>query len=527
MSKSKAIEFQEKARLGLKHGVDTLANAVKVTLGPKGRNVLLDKGWTPVITKDGVTVAKEIDLDDKFENMGAQMVKEVASKTNDLAGDGTTTATVLAQAIFNQGLGLITAGRNPMAVKHGIDKAVDTVVKELEQLATPIASSKDIAQIATISANNDESVGKILSEAMDRIGVEGAITIEEGKGTETTLEVVEGLQFDRGYLSPHFINNQEKHICELDEPLILITDKKIDNLRPVLPVLEQAVKMKRALLIIAEKVEGEALAALVMNKLRGSLNVAAVNAPGFGERRDAMLQDIAVLVGAQLISDKLGTSFEAATVNDLGTAKRISIDKENTIIVDGGGNIENIQARTKQIEQELAASTSSYDQDKLQERLAKFVGGVAVIHVGAPTEVEMKEKRDRVEDALNATRAAADEGIVPGGGTALVRCLAALEKIQASTEDEAAGLNIIKKAIVEPMRIIASNAGEEGSVVVEKVKTNTGNFGFNAATGTFEDLVLAGIIDPKLVVRTALQNAASISGLLLTTECAVSEFVKE
>ncbi len=519
----KAIEFQEEARQGLKRGADTLADAVKVTLGPKGRNVLLDKGWTPVITKDGVTVAKEIELDDKFEDMGAQMVKEVASKTNDLVGDGTTTATVLAQAIFSQGLGLVTAGRNPMSIKRGIDKAVAIVVAELEKIAKPVTGFEDILQIATVSSNNDKAIGKLMAEAMERIGVEGAITVEEAKATETTLDIVEGLQFDRGYLSPYFINNQEKMVCELENPLLLITDKKITNMRELLPVLEQVVKMKRPLLIIAEKIEGEALSTLVVNKMRGSLDVAAVNAPGFGDRRTAMLQDMAILTGATMISDDMGISFDNASVTDLGTAKRVTIDKETTTVIDGAGEPSKIKARTKQLEQELADSTSSFDTEKLQERLAKFVGGVAVIKVGAPTEIEMKEKRDRVDDALNATRAAADEGIVPGGGVAFVRCIDALNKAKPTNEDEAAGLNIIKKAILTPLKVIADNTGLEGVVVVDKVKQGKGGFGFNAMTGKYEDLLELGIIDPKKVVRIALQNAASVAGLMLTTECAVAE----
>jgi chaperonin GroEL len=527
MSKAKAIEFQEQARQGLKRGVDILADAVKVTLGPKGRNVLLDKGWTPVITKDGVTVAKEIDLEDKFENMGAQMVKQVASKTNDIAGDGTTTATVLAQAIFGQGLGLIAAGRSPMAVKRGIDRAVEAVVAELEKIATPVQGTKDIAQIGTVSANGDESVGAIIAEAMDRIGTDGVITIEEAKSIDTTLDVVEGLQFDRGYVSPHFINNQEKMICEYEDPLLLLTDKKISNMREILPVLEKAVKMQRPLVIICENIEGEALATLVVNKLRGTLKIAAVKAPGFGDRRKAMLQDMAVLTGATLISDELGIGFDAATAKDLGSCKRVVIEKESTTIVDGAGDPEAIERRVKQIEAELAASTSSYDQEKLSERLAKFTGGVAVINVGGPTEVEMKEKRDRVEDALHATRAAADEGVVPGGGTAFVRCVPALEKIKTDDEDELAGLTIVRNAIEAPLRMIALNAGFEGSLVVEKVRSGQGGFGFNAATGQYEDLVKAGVIDPKKVARIALQNAASVSGLMLTTECAVAEFVAE
>ncbi|MBU1612317.1 MAG: chaperonin GroEL [Proteobacteria bacterium] len=522
MPNAKIIEFQEEARQGLKRGVNILADAVKVTLGPKGRNVLLDKGWTPSITKDGVTVAKEIDLEDKFENMGAQMVKEVASKTNDIAGDGTTTATVLAQAIFNKGVGLIAAGRNPMAVKLGIDKAVAIVVAELDKIATPIKGSKEIAQIATISSNSDTTIGDMIAEAMDKIGVNGVITLEEGQTTETRLEVTEGLSIARGYLSPHFITNQEKMCCELEDPLLLITDKKISNMREILPVLEQVVKMKRPLLIIADALEGEALSTLVMNKLRGSLNVAAINAPGFGDAKKAQLQDIAILTGATLISDDMGLSLDKATVNDLGNAKRVVIEKETTVVVDGNGDKELIKSRIKQLEAEIASSTAAYSTEKLSDRLSKFVGGIAVIHVGGPTEIAMKERRDRVEDALHATRAAVEEGIIPGGGAAFVRCVLALEKVKPANDDEAAGLSIVKSAIEVPLKLIAQNAGFEGSIVVEKVKTGKVGFGFNAATGEFEDLIKAGIIDPKKVARIALQNAASVSGLLLTTECAMA-----
>jgi chaperonin GroEL len=524
---AKTINFQEKARLGLKSGVDALANAVKVTLGPKGRNVILDKGWKPVITKDGVTVAKEIDLTDKFENMGAQMVKEVASKTNDIAGDGTTTATVLAQAIFNQGLGLITAGRNPIAVKRGIDKAVDAVVEHLDKIAKPVKSTSEIAQIGTISANNDATIGDILAQAMDKIGRDGVITVEEAKSMETTLDVVEGMQFDRGYVSPYFATNTEKMACEMEEPYVLLTDKKIGNLREILPVLEQVVKTQRPLLIIAEDIAGEALATLVVNRLRGSLKICAVKAPGFGDRRKAMLQDIAVLTSGQVATDDLGISLEKLTIEDLGSAKKITVTKDNTTIVDGIGDPAAIKQRCESLEAEIAESTSSYDKEKLQERLAKLMGGVAVISVGAPSEVEMKEKRDRVDDALHATRAAADEGIVPGGGCALVRCIPSLANLKPADDDELAGVSIIRRAIEEPLRQISANAGFEGSLVVEKVRAGKDSFGFNAATGEYEDLVKAGIIDPKKVVRIALQNAASVAGLLLTTECSIAEKVEE
>ncbi len=527
MANAKEIYFDEQARQGLKRGVNALADAVKVTLGPKGRNVLLEKSWgAPSITKDGVTVAKEIDLEDKFENMGAQMVKEVASKTNDIAGDGTTTATVLAQAIFNQGLKLVAAGRNPMSIKRGIDKAVEDVVASLKKLSKPVKGKGEIAQVGTISANSDTSVGDILAEAMDRIGTTGVITVEEAKSMETTLDVVEGMQFDRGYLSPYFVTNQDKRVCEFEDAYILLHDKKISSMRDILPVLEQVAKSGKPLLIVAEDVDGEALAALVVNRLRGALKICAVKAPGFGDRRKAMLTDMAVLSGGQLISEDLGVKLESVTLNMLGRAKKIVIDKDNTTIVDGAGKKADIQARVRQMEAEINESTSDYDREKLQERLAKLIGGVAVIKVGAPTEIEMKEKKARVEDALNATRAAADEGIVPGGGTAYIRCLASLEKLKGADDDEIAGINIIARSIQEPLKQISANAGKEGSVVVEKVKAGKAGFGYNAGTDVYEDLLKAGVMDPTKVTRIALQNAASVAGLMLTTEAAVAEAVE-
>jgi len=521
---AKEIFFDVKAREKLARGVDKLANAVKVTLGPKGRNVAIEKSFgAPVITKDGVTVAKEIELTDKFENMGAQLVKEVASKTSDAAGDGTTTATILAQAIYREGTKLVAAGRNPMAIKRGIDKAVESLIAELANLAKPTRDQKEIAQIGTISANSDATIGNIIAEAMSKVGKEGVITVEEAKGLETTMDVVEGMRFDRGYLSPYFVTNTEKMVCEMDNPYILCTEKKISSMKDMLPVLEQVAKVNRPLMIIAEDVEGEALATLVVNKLRGALQVVAVKAPGFGDRRKAMLQDIAVLTGGQVASDDTGTKLENMTLSELGTAKRIVIDKENTTIVDGAGKSEDIKGRVKQIRAQIEDSTSDYDREKLQERLAKLVGGVAVVHVGAATEVEMKEKKDRVEDALNATRAAVEEGIVPGGGTALIRVSKVLADIKPADDDELAGVNIIRRSIEEPLRQIAHNAGFEGSIVVEKVRQGKDGFGFNAATGDYEDLIKAGVIDPKKVTRTALQNAASVASLLLTTECAIAE----
>ncbi len=521
---AKEILFDVKAREKLARGVDKLANAVKVTLGPKGRNVVLEKSFgAPVITKDGVTVAKEIELDDKFENMGAQLVKEVASKTSDAAGDGTTTATILAQSIYHEGIKLVAAGRNPMAVKRGIDKGVEALITELANLAKPTRDQKEIAQIGTISANSDATIGNIIAEAMSKVGKEGVITVEEAKGLETTMDVVEGMRFDRGYLSPYFVTNAEKMICEMDNPYILLTEKKISSMKDMLPVLEQVAKVNRPLLIIAEDVEGEALATLVVNKLRGALQVVAVKAPGFGDRRKAMLQDIAVLTGGTVASDDTGTKLENLTLSELGTAKRIVVDKDNTTIVDGAGKSDAIKARVKQIRAQIEETTSDYDREKLQERLAKLVGGVAVVHVGAATEVEMKEKKDRIEDALNATRAAVEEGIVPGGGTALIRVSKVLNDIKPADDDELAGVNIVRRAIEEPLRQIAHNAGFEGSIVVEKVRAGKDGFGFNAATGEYEDLIKAGVIDPKKVTRTALQNAASVASLLLTTECAIVE----
>ncbi|NLY41403.1 MAG: chaperonin GroEL [Desulfovibrionales bacterium] len=525
---AKIIKFDAKARERLKKGVDTLTDAVKVTLGPKGRNVVLEKSFgSPIITKDGVTVAKEVELEDKFENMGAQMVKEVASKTSDIAGDGTTTATVLAQAIFHEGIKLVAAGRNPMSIKRGIDKGVEAVIGSLDKLAKPTRDQKEIAQVGTISANNDSTIGNIIAEAMGKVGKEGVITVEEAKGLETTLEVVEGMQFDRGYLSPYFVTNPDKMVCEMDNPLILINEKKISNMKELLPVLEQTAKMGKPLVIIAEDIEGEALATLVVNKLRGTLQVVAVKAPGFGERRKAMLQDIAILTGGEVVSDDLGVKLESITLGQLGSAKRVVVDKENTTIVDGNGNAENIKARVKQIRNEIEETSSDYDREKLQERLAKIVGGVAVINVGAATETEMKEKKARVEDALNATRAAVEEGIVPGGGVALVRCQSALDAVKPADDDEAAGVQVIRRAIEEPIRQICANAGVEGAVVIDKVRGGKDDFGYNAATNEYEDLLKSGVIDPKKVTRIALQNAASVASLLLTTECAIAEKPKE
>ena len=523
---AKEVLFDAKARERLALGVDKLANAVKVTLGPKGRNVLIEKAYgAPVITKDGVTVAKEIELEDKFENMGAQLVREVAAKTNDAAGDGTTTATVLAQAIYREGVKLVAAGRNPMPIKRGIDKAVAAITEELGNIAKPTRDQREIAQVGTISANSDATIGNIIAEAMGRVGKEGVITVEEAKGLETTLDTVEGMQFDRGYLSPYFVTDPEKLVCELDNPFILVQEKKISSMKEMLPVLEQVAKMNRPLVIIAEDVDGEALATLVVNKLRGTLQVAAVKAPGFGDRRKAMLQDIAILTGGTVASEEMGVKLENFTLANLGTAKRVRIDKDNTVIVDGGGQAADIKARVAQIRVQIGEATSDYDREKLQERLAKLVGGVAVIKVGAATETEMKEKKDRVEDALNATRAAVAEGIVPGGGTAYIRCLSALDAIEA-TEEEMAGVNIIRRAVEEPLRQIAANAGFEGSVIVEKVREGKDGYGFNAATGVFEDLLAAGIIDPKQVSRFALQHASSVASLLLTTECAIAELPK-
>ena len=521
---AKDIVYDQKARESLLKGVNILADAVKVTLGPKGRNVILEKTFgSPTVTKDGVTVAKEVELEDKFENMGAQMVKEVASKTSDVAGDGTTTATVLAQAIYKEGAKLVAAGHNPMELKRGIDKAVEVVIEELKKMSKPTKDQKEIAQVGTISANNDETIGNIIAEAMGKVGKEGVITVEEAKSMETTLEIVEGMQFDKGYISPYFVTNPDKMEAILDEPVILINEKKISSMKDLLPILEQVAKMGKTLLIISEDVEGEALATLVVNKLRGTLKVAAVKAPGFGDRRKAMLEDIAILTGGQVISEELGIKLESISVKDLGNAKRVVIDKENTTIVDGAGSKKEIEGRVKQIRTQIEETTSDYDREKLQERLAKLVGGVAVINVGAATETEMKEKKARVEDAMHATKAAVEEGIVPGGGVALVRSLAALEKLKAEG-DEQIGINIVKRSLEEPLRMIAQNAGHEGAVVVEKVRSNTNpNYGFNAQSEAFGDLVEEGVIDPTKVVRTALQNASSIASLLLTTEALVSE----
>jgi chaperonin GroEL len=516
-----------KAREAMLNGVVTLANAVVVTLGPKGRNVIINKSWgSPTITKDGVTVAKEIELEDRFENMGAQMVKEVASKTSDMAGDGTTTATLLARAIYEEGQKLVAAGNNPMAIKRGIDAAVAVVVEELQIMSKPTQNQREIAQVATISANNDETIGKILAEAMDKVGKEGVITIEEAKGMETTLQVVEGMQFDRGYLSPYFVTNAEKMVASLENPHILISEKKISNMKDLLPILEQVAKIGKPLLIIAEDVEGEALATLVVNKLRGTLQVAAVKAPGFGDKRKAMLEDIAVLTGGRVVSEDLGIKLENLTVSDLGKAKRITIDKDSTTIVDGAGSRSEIEGRVKQIRAQVEETTSDYDREKLQERLAKLIGGVAVINVGAATETEMKEKKSRVDDALNATRAAVEEGIVPGGGVALVRCLGALEKMRIKGGQKM-GVKIIMRAMEEPLRQIANNAGAEGAVVIDKVKDGEGAFGYNAETNTYEDLMKAGIMDPTKVVRLALQNAASVASLMLTTQAMVAEKPEE
>jgi len=524
---AKILLYDEEARKSVLKGVNALADAVKVTLGPKGRNVIIDKTFgSPTVTKDGVTVAKEIELEDKFENMGAQMVKEVASKTSDVAGDGTTTATILAQAIYREGVKAVAAGSNPMDVKRGIDKAVETVVKELQKISKPTKDQKEIAQVGTISANNDETIGNIIAGAMDKVGKEGVITVEEAKGLETELEIVEGMQFDRGYLSPYFVTNPDKMIVAIDDALILIYEKKISGMKDLLPILEQIAKMGRPLLIIAEDIEGEALATLVVNKIRGTLHVAAVKAPGFGDRRKAMLEDIAILTGGKMISEDMGYKLENVKLEDLGKAKKITIDKDNTTIIDGAGKRADLEGRVKQIRAQIEETTSDYDREKLQERLAKLVGGVAVIKVGAATESEMKEKKARVEDALHATRAAVEEGIVPGGGVAYLRTLPALSKMELAG-DEQIGVNIVKKAIEEPIKMIACNAGLEGSIVVEKVKEKKGSFGFNARSDVYEDMIAAGVIDPTKVTRFALQNAASVSGLLLTTQCMIADKPEE
>ncbi|MBL7005065.1 MAG: chaperonin GroEL [Gammaproteobacteria bacterium] len=525
---SKEVKFGDDARARMVNGVNILANAVKVTLGPKGRNVVLEKSFgSPTITKDGVTVAKEIDLEDRFENMGAQMVKEVSSQTNDMAGDGTTTATVLAQAIVREGMKAVAAGMNPMDLKRGIDKAVKAAVEHLHESSTPCEDTKAIAQVGTISANADHSVGEIIAKAMEKVGKEGVITVEDGTSLEDELDVVEGMQFDRGYLSPYFVNDQQTMSADLENPYILLHDKKIANIRELLPVLEAVAKASRPLLIIAEDIEGEALATLVVNSMRGIVKVCAVKAPGFGDRRKAMLQDIAILTGATVISEEVGLSLEKATVEDLGSAKKINVSKDVTVIVDGAGDGAEINGRIDQIKAQIKETTSEYDQEKMQERLAKLAGGVAVIKVGAATEVAMKEKKDRVDDALHATRAAVEEGVVAGGGVALVRASAAIADLKGDNEDQAVGIVITRRAMEDPMRQIATNAGDEASVVVNKVLSGEGNFGYNAASGEYGDMLEMGILDPTKVSRSALQNAGSVAGLLLTTECMIAELPKE
>ncbi|SHE75988.1 chaperonin GroEL [Thermomonas hydrothermalis] len=525
---AKDIRFGEDARIRMVRGVNILANAVKATLGPKGRNVVLQKSFgAPTITKDGVSVAKEIELADPFENMGAQMVKEVASKTSDNAGDGTTTATVLAQALIREGMKAVAAGMNPMDLKRGIDKAVTAAVAELKKISKPSSTSKEIAQVGTISANSDANIGELIAQAMDKVGKEGVITVEEGSGLENELDVVEGMQFDRGYLSPYFINNQQSMQCELDDPYILLHDKKISNVRDLLPVLEGVAKAGKPLLIVAEDVEGEALATLVVNTIRGIVKVCAVKAPGFGDRRKAMLEDMAILTGGTVISEEVGLTLEKATLKDLGRAKKVQVSKENTTIIDGAGDSKAIEARIKQIKAQIEETTSDYDREKLQERVAKLAGGVAVIKVGAATEVEMKEKKARVEDALHATRAAVEEGIVPGGGVALIRAKAAIKDLKGANEDQNHGIQIALRAMEAPLREIVANAGEEPSVVLNRVAEGTGSFGYNAATGQFGDMLEMGILDPTKVTRTALQNAASIAGLMITTEAMVADLPKK
>ena len=525
---AKEIRFSEDARVRMLRGVNTLANAVKATLGPKGRNVVLDKSFgAPTITKDGVSVAKEIELSDKFENMGAQMVKEVASKTSDVAGDGTTTATVLAQTLIREGLKAVAAGMNPMDLKRGIDKAVHGAVAELKNLSKPCSTSKEIAQVGSISANSDTNIGDLIAKAMEKVGKEGVITVEEGSGLDNELDVVEGMQFDRGYLSPYFINNQQSMQAELEDPYILLHDKKIANVRELLPVLEGVAKAGKPLLIVAEEVEGEALATLVVNTIRGIVKVCAVKAPGFGDRRKAMLEDMAILTGGQVISEEVGLSLEKATIKDLGRAKKIQVSKENCTIIDGAGESKNIESRIKQIKAQIEETTSDYDREKLQERVAKLAGGVAVIKVGAATEVEMKEKKARVEDALHATRAAVEEGVVPGGGVALIRSLDAIKKLKGDNEDQNHGILIAKRAMESPLREIVANAGEEPSVVLNKVAAGKGNYGYDAQTGEYGDMIEFGILDPTKVTRTALQNAASIAGLMITTEAMVAEAPKK
>jgi chaperonin GroEL len=521
---AKIIKFEQQAADAILRGVNTMANAVKVTLGPRGRNVILEKSFgSPVVTKDGVTVAKEIELEDKFENMGAQMVKEVAQKTSDVAGDGTTTATVIAQAIFREGLKMVAAGHSPIELKRGIESAVSGIAQSLEKLSKPTKERSEIAQVGAISANNDTEIGDILSEAMERVGKEGVITVEENKTLDTILDVVEGMQIDRGYLSPYFVTDPERMEATLEEPLILLHEKKISNMKDLLPILEQVAKLGKPMVLMAEDVEGEALATLVVNKIRGTLNVAAVKAPGFGDRRKAMLEDMAILTGGQVIAEELGIKLENITLNDLGSASRVVIDKDNTTIVAGAGSKKDIDSRCSEIRNQIEHTTSDYDKEKLQERLAKLAGGVAVIKVGAATETEMKEKKARVEDALHATRAAVEEGIVPGGGVALIRTQSTLDNAKAANEEQQAGINIVRRAVEEPLRMIANNAGQEGSIIVDRVRNGTGGFGFNAAAECFEDLVKAGVIDPTKVVRTALQNAASVAGLLLTTDALIAE----
>ncbi len=525
---AKEVVFGDLARSKLVEGVNLLANAVKVTLGPKGRNVVLERSFgSPVVTKDGVSVAKEIELEDKQQNLGARLVKEVASKTSDAAGDGTTTATVLAQAIVREGQKFVVAGLNPLDLKRGIDKAVTAAVEELKKISKPTTTSKEIAQVATISANGEESIGQRIAEAIDRVGKEGVITVEDGKSLEDELDVVEGMQFDRGFLSPYFVSNPEKQLALLDDPFVLLHDKKISNIRDLLPILEQVAKAGRPLLIIAEDIEGEALATLVVNSIRGILKTVAVKAPGFGDRRKALLEDIAILTGGQVIAEETGLTLEKATLEHLGHAKRIEVGKENTIVIDGAGETKNIEARVKQIRAQIAESTSDYDREKLQERVAKLAGGVAVIKVGGATEIEVKEKKDRVDDALHATRAAIEEGIVPGGGVALIRVKQAIALLKGNNAEQDAGIKIVLRALEEPLRQIVTNAGEEASVVVSKVAAGTGNFGYNAATGEYGDLVENGVLDPTKVTRTALQNAASIAGLVLTTDATIYEAAKD
>lgn len=525
---AKDVRFSDDARARMVRGVNILATAVKVTLGPKGRNVVLEKSFgAPTVTKDGVSVAKEIELADRFENMGAQMVKEVASQTSDIAGDGTTTATVLAQAILNEGMKAVAAGMNPMDLKRGIDTAVTEAVRAIRNMAVPCADGHAIAQVGTISANSDEAIGAIIAEAMEKVGKQGVITVEDGNSLENELDIVEGMQFDRGYISPYFINNQQSMSAELDDPLILVYEKKISNIRDLLPVLEGVAKSSRSLLIISEEVEGEALATLVVNTMRGIVKVAAVKAPGFGDRRKAMLEDIAILTGARVISEEIGLTLEKASLEDLGTAKKIVVTKENTTIIDGAGREADIKGRIDLIQKQIKETTSDYDREKLQERLAKLAGGVAVIKVGAATEVEMKEKKARVEDALHSTRAAVEEGVVPGGGVALIRALDSIKNLQGKNHDQDVGINIARRAMEEPLRQIVSNAGDEASVVVAKVKEGTGNFGYNASNAEFGDMIALGILDPAKVTRTALQNAASVAGLMITTECMVAEEPKK